>query len=78
MEAKIEAKAEMKAEVKAEVEAEVEAAQVGGVNYQSVLPIGMVVILTILTLKDAFILWCVLKYSHQREVLRLKNNGATR
>src|SRR3990172_703408 len=45
-----------------------------GLSYQSVLPIGMVVLLTILTMKDAAILLFVVVLSHRREILRLKRS----
>ena len=48
---------------------------VTGLSYQSVLPFGVIVLLTILTLKDAMILLAVVVLSHRREMLRLKRNG---
>lgn len=60
--------------VKAEVKTDAE--QVGGINLQSVLPVGMVVTLAIIALKDALLLLCVLLFSHKREMVRLKAKGA--
>ena len=47
-------------------------------QYQSVLPIGMVVLLVILSFYDKSLMGWIVWLSHRREAWRIKKNGAER